>query len=43
VLWGKEFFGDFIPICRDIGVETVLKVDFGTKGWDWAGHRLKPS
>jgi hypothetical protein len=23
-----------------IGVESVLKVDFCPKGWDWAGHRL---
>jgi len=40
VLWGKEFFGDFIPIYRYIGMESVLKADFGPKGWDWAGRRL---
>jgi len=22
-------------------VESVLKADFGPKGWDWAGHRLE--
>jgi hypothetical protein len=23
-----------------IGVESVLKADFGPKGWDWTGRRL---
>jgi len=37
VLWGKEFLG--LPYLF-IGVESVLKADFGPKGWDWAGLRL---
>jgi hypothetical protein len=37
VLWGKEFLG--IPYLY-IGVESVLKADFGPKGWDCAGRRL---
>jgi hypothetical protein len=37
VLWGKEFLG--MP-CLYIGVESVLKADFGPKGWDFAGRRL---
>ena len=37
MLWGKEFLG--ISYLY-IGVESVLKADFGPKGWDWAGHRL---
>ena len=35
---GETIFGDFIPIYT--GVESVLRADFGPKGWDWAGHRL---
>jgi len=37
VLWGKEFLG--ISYLY-IGMESVLKADFGPKGWDWAGRRL---
>ena len=37
MLWGKEFLG--ISYLY-IGVESVLKADFGPKGWDWAGCRL---
>jgi hypothetical protein len=37
VLWEKEFLG--ISYLY-IGVESVLKADFGPKGWDWAGCRL---
>jgi len=37
VLWGKEFLG--ISYLY-IGMESVLKVDFGPQGWDWAGRRL---
>jgi hypothetical protein len=38
VLWGKEFLG--ISYLY-IGVESVLKTDFGPKGWDCAGRRLE--
>ena len=37
MLWGKEFLG---ISNLYIGVESVLKADFGPKGWDWAGRRL---
>ena len=37
MLSGKECFG--ISYLY-IGVESVLKADFGPKGWDWAGRRL---
>jgi hypothetical protein len=37
VLWGKEFLG--ISYLY-LGVESVLKADFGPKGWDCAGRRL---
>jgi len=37
VLWGKEFLGISYLF---IGVESVLKADFGPKGWDCAGRRL---
>jgi len=37
VLWGKEFLG--ISYLY-IGLESVLKADFGLDGWDWAGRRL---
>ena len=37
MLWGKEFLG--ISYLY-IGVESVLRVDFGPEGWDWAGRRL---
>ena len=33
----KNFLG---ISCLYIGVESVLKADFGPKGWDWAGRRL---
>ena len=37
MLWGKEFLGiSHLYMC----MESVLKVDFGPKGWDWAGRRL---
>jgi hypothetical protein len=38
VLWGKEFLG---ITYLYIGVESVLKADFGPKSWDWAGRRLE--
>jgi hypothetical protein len=38
VLWGKEFLG--ISYLY-IGVESVLKTDFGPKGWDSAGRGLE--
>jgi len=37
VLWGKEFLGISYQYK---GVESVLRADFGPKGWDWAGLRL---
>ena len=37
MLWGKVFWGFHTYY---VGVESVLKADFGPKGWDWAGRRL---
>ena len=38
MLWGKEFLGISYLF---LGVESVLKADFGLSGWDWAERRLE--
>jgi hypothetical protein len=36
----KNFWGFHTYMYMYIGMESVLKADFGPKGWDWTGRRL---